>query len=154
MSGLPVNYGYEFGESNYNNEKVQEIKRQFGEFKYPYPPQDGVKRVRLEEDILENGAKYKGQWVIDDKNKTKKRDGEGQQTWADGSLYEGMWKNDKANGLGRLIHADGDVYEGEWKDDKAHGFGKYMHTDGAQYEGFWREDKQHGKGRETWPDGA
>lgn len=49
------------------------------------------------------------------------RDGEGIQTWADGSLYEGYWKNDKANGRGRLIHADGDVYEGEWKDDKAHG---------------------------------
>ena len=77
--------------------------------------------------ILENGAKYKGQWNANN----NKRDGKGQQIWADGSLYEGLWKNDKANGLGRLIHADGDVYEGEWKDDKAHGYGKYMHTDGA-----------------------
>jgi hypothetical protein len=41
--------------------------------------------------------------------------------WANGSFYEGYWRNDKANGNGRLIHADGDVYEGEWRDDKAHG---------------------------------
>ena len=40
---------------------------------------------------------------------------------ADGSLYEGQWKNDKANGRGRLLHSDGDVYEGEWKDDKSNG---------------------------------
>lgn len=39
--------------------------------------------------------------------------------WADGSRYEGYWKQDKANGRGRLIHADGDVYEGDWKDDKS-----------------------------------
>ena len=83
--------------------------------------------MKKEELILENGAKYKGEWNAN----INKRDGKGQQIWADGSLYEGLWKNDKANGLGRLIHADGDVYEGEWKDDKAHGYGKYMHTDGA-----------------------
>lgn len=150
MSALRGNLAFAYGETNYDNEKVQEIKRQFGDFKYPDLPQDGARRVKQDEKPLENGAKYKGEWNLD----TNKRDGRGQQIWADGSLYEGMWKNDKANGLGRLIHADGDVYEGEWKDDKAHGFGKYMHTDGAQYEGYWKEDKQHGKGRETWPDGA
>lgn len=76
---------------------------------------------------LENGARYEGEW----NEATNMRDGRGVQTWVDGSLYEGFWKNDKANGQGRLIHADGDVYEGEWRDDKAHGYGKYMHTDGA-----------------------
>ena len=68
---------------------------------------------------LENGARYEGEW---DANRDV-RDGKGKQIWADGSLYEGYWRNDKANGRGRLIHADGDVYEGEWKDDKAHGYG-------------------------------
>jgi hypothetical protein len=77
--------------------------------------------------LLENGAKYEGEWDISN----DMRDGKGLQIWADGSLYEGYWKADKANGRGRLIHADGDVYEGEWKDDKAHGKGRYYHTDGA-----------------------
>ena len=80
---------------------------------------------------LENGAKYEGEWDV----VRNLRDGRGKQIWADGSLYEGYWRNDKANGRGRLIHADGDVYEGEWKDDKAHGEGQYFHTDGAKYQG-------------------
>lgn len=67
--------------------------------------------------VLENGARYEGQWNVE----TNQRDGKGVQIWADGSIYEGYWKNDKANGRGRLIHADKDVYEGDWKDDKADG---------------------------------
>ena len=96
-----------------------------------------MKRIKRAVVTLENSARYEGEWDVD----RNVRDGQGVQIWADGSLYEGYWRNDKANGRGRLIHADGDVYEGEWKDDKAHGFGKYYHTDGARYEGYWREDK-------------
>lgn len=139
------------GQANYQNQRVQEIRQSLGPFQYPNTTEkDGVQRKKLPQKTLENGAMYEGEW----NEVTNKRDGKGTQIWADGSLYEGYWRNDKANGKGRLIHADGDVYEGEWKDDKAHGYGKYMHTDGAQYEGYWKEDKQHGKGKETWPDGA
>ena len=67
--------------------------------------------------MLENGAKYNGQWSLDN----SQRDGRGIQVWIDGSMYEGYWRKDKANGKGRLIHADGDVYEGNWIDDKAEG---------------------------------
>ena len=100
--------------------------------------------------ILENGAKYIGQWNIE----SNERHGFGIQVWPDGSKYVGSWRLDKAKGYGRLIHADGDVYEGEWFDDKAHNLGKYTHIDGAVYEGHWKDDKQNGEGRETWPDGA
>ena len=87
--------------------------------------------------ILENGAKYCGEWI----QGTETRQGKGQQTWPDGSMYEGYWLDNKANGQGRLIHADGDVYTGEWQNDKAHGTGVYSHLDGAQYRGAWKEDK-------------
>lgn len=126
---------------------MQEIKIRLGPFVYGDPPKsDGIVRKKKALIKLENGAMYEGEWAEESKkDKTEpfkeRRDGRGYQIWADGSLYEGYWKNDKANGRGRLIHADGDVYEGEWKDDKAHGFGRYMHTDGAQYEGYWKEDK-------------
>jgi hypothetical protein len=80
---------------------------------------------------MDNGARYQGQWNTD----TNMREGYGAQIWADGSIYEGMWRNDKANGVGRLIHADGDVYEGNWQNDKAEGLGVYQHLDGSKYQG-------------------
>lgn len=116
---------------------VQEILQQLGPFNFNKPLNDGVDRVQRPLLMLENGAKYEGEWIKD----TDIRDGRGIQIWLDGSRYEGYWKNNKANGLGRLIHADGDIYEGDWKDDKAHGNGVYTHTDGSRYEGQWREDK-------------
>ena len=49
--------------------------------------------------------------------------GEGVKVFADGSRYEGQWKDGKKSGKGRYIYPDGDVYEGQWLDDKAHGEG-------------------------------
>lgn len=107
------------------NQTVAQIYQQKGAFKAPTSTGGNVERRALT--TLENGARYEGEW-----NKSSgEREGYGKQVWADGSMYEGYWKNSKANGKGRLIHADGDTYEGEWKDDKAHGYGVYIHTDGA-----------------------
>ncbi len=111
----------EINEEAYNYPKVNELLRQLGLFKYGVPREDGVPREKRPLIMLENGAKYEGEWL---KN-TEVRDGRGVQIWSDGSRYEGYWRNNRANGKGRLIHADGDIYEGEWTDDKAHGFGKY-----------------------------
>lgn len=130
------------------NDTVKRIYNEKGEYKTPASTERNIAVKPLSS--LENGARYEGEW----NTTTNEREGKGIQVWADGSMYEGTWKNSKANGKGRLIHADGDVYEGEWKDDKAHGFGVYIHTDGAQYEGYWKEDRQDGEGTETWPDGA
>ena len=41
------------------------------------------------------------------------------------------------NGRGRMIHADGSIFEGSWKDDKAHGTGLFTHADGSHYDGEW-----------------
>ena len=80
---------------------------------------------------LENDAEYVGEW-----DELDRKDGKGILISADGSKYEGYWKEDKANGRGRLTYANGDVYEGEWKDDKAHGYGKYHNkATGSRYEG-------------------
>jgi len=64
--------------------------------------------VKLEPVMLENGARYHGDWV------NAARDGKGHQKWPDGSEYNGEWKNNRACGKGKLIHADGDIYEGDW----------------------------------------
>jgi len=132
------------------NIKVNDVESRLGPFRPDVQLDTTIRREQREPQILDNGARYTGEWSIE----SSKRDGFGVQVWGDGSKYEGFWRNDKANGKGRLIHADGDVYEGDWVDDKAHGKGCYTHYDGAKYEGDWVEDKQHGNGVETWPDGA
>ena len=35
----------------------------------------------------------------------------------------GEWKASQKNGKGRMKYADGSIYEGEWLDDKRHGHG-------------------------------
>ena len=139
-----------FSDDIYKNPVVEEISKNLGEFEYGAVVNDGIKREKRPAVYFENGSKYTGEW----NTANNQRDGKGVQFWADGSKYEGFWKNDKANGRGRLIHSDGDVYEGEWKDDKSHGYGVYLHSDGAQYQGDWVEDKQEGFGVEEWPDKA
>ena len=59
----------------------------------------------------------------------KKRYGRGIQVWADGSKYEGYWREERTNVKGKLFLADEDIYEGVWLDDKAHGYGTYTHVD-------------------------
>ena len=57
-----------------------------------YAEADEEGRVTREPYSLKNGATYTGQWL------NELRDGYGVQVWPDGSIYEGMWREDKANG--------------------------------------------------------
>ena len=96
------------------------IRAELGEFNYEKQPTSEIEIEKLEnkpETLLENNAKYIGQWI---KN-SKTRQGKATQVWPDGSMYEGWFKDNEANGKGRLIHANGDIYEGDWVDAKAHG---------------------------------
>lgn len=40
--------------------------------------------------------------------------GHGKYTWANGSVYEGMFKNDKKHGKGTIMHENGKVSTLEW----------------------------------------
>lgn len=42
------------------------------------------------------------------------QDGQGVETWPDGSKYEGEYKNGKKNGKGAYAWSDGSYYVGEW----------------------------------------
>ena len=141
--GKPKGSGYQNAEGtlesdnifDYANETVKQIMKELGQYEKGTSAASNCEKRPLAE--LENRARYDGQW----NQESNLRHGLGIQAWQDGSIYQGMWADDKANGKGRLIHADGDIYEGEWKDDKAHGQGVYKHTDGAEYNGDWKEDK-------------
>lgn len=120
----------------YKNPNVEEILSQLGNFDYGKEQKTDASLEYRPLQLLgmpvsnriENGAQYEGQYL----KSTNIREGRGKQIWADGSIYEGFWKNSKANGRGRLVHADGDIYEGDWSDDKADGYGIYRHLDGAR----------------------
>ena len=49
--------------------------------------------------------------------------------------------------------ADGSKYEGSYKEGKKHGTGTYTWIDGSKYEGLWRDNKISGTGTYTWLDG-
>ena len=73
----------------------------------------GVREHR-EATKLRDGSIYVGSWSIMSSNC---RQGRGVQVYADGSLYEGYWLNDKPNYYGRFVHAGGEMYQGEWLND-------------------------------------
>jgi hypothetical protein len=59
----------------------------------------------------------------DEKESAKtKLHGWGKYTFADGSVYQGGWNEDKTNGWGKLRYVDGTVYVGNWGDYKRNGW--------------------------------
>lgn len=65
---------------------------------------------------------------------------------ADGSQYEGEFRNGKYHGSGILKRSNGSSYDGTWKDGVKHGQGVYSFANGNRYQGEFREGKFHGTG--------
>ncbi len=61
--------------------------------------------------------------------------------------------NDKYSTFKVHTYADGSRYEGEWKDSKKHGTGTYSYADGSKYIGNWVDDQKAGEGVFTWTNG-
>lgn len=67
-------------------------------------------------------------------------------TWTDGSTYSGDFLDGKADGFGVKNYADGSIYEGEWKQDMRH----TVNQEAQYYNGkltrnslnFWKNDKE------------
>lgn len=93
----------------------------FGNMKYNYsiPGQNGSE---YEE------ATYEGQL------KSGKREGQGIMTWADGSTFNGIWKNDMRC-EGKMRFQNGNIYQGGFLNDKMHGTGRLMMVSGIIFVG-------------------
>mmetsp|Transcript_106353 Transcript_106353/g.317866 ORF Transcript_106353/g.317866 Transcript_106353/m.317866 type:complete len:235 (-) Transcript_106353:97-801(-) len=92
-----------------------------------------------------SSEQYSGQWKCD------QRDGQGRQTWQDGRVYEGQFRNGKFHGYGHMEWHMPDglmVYEGQYVDDLKDGEGRYIWPDGRMYEGQWKQG--HRSGRATY----
>lgn len=63
-----------------------------------------------------------------------KQHGRGQCFYADGSVYDGEWKEGVRCGQGKLIHGEF-TYTGGWVDDKPEGQGACKEENGDKYVG-------------------
>ena len=123
----------EINKEMYNSPHILDIKNKLPAFHFGDESNDGKDRVVKPIILLENGAKYEGEWL----NGTDTRDGRGIQIWLDGSRYEGYWKDDLQHGMGKEIWTDNSMYEGLYQDGKKHGKGFYVWADGSTYDGTW-----------------
>lgn len=76
-----------------------------------------------------------------------KRNGRGTFWWADGSWYEGQFRDGVQSGQGVLFREGGHKqYEGYWHNGMFDGKGVQYFENGQKYEGAFKEDKFHGDG--------
>ena len=78
---------------------------------------------------------------------------EGIQTFDNGDIYEGGFKDGLKHGKGKLITRNKRSYEGDWENDKPHGFGINTFPNGKVYTGNFSNGKPIGDGQWTYSDG-
>jgi len=99
------------------------------------------------EKVINNGAKYEGEW------KNGKMHGTGTMTYPD-SKYTGEFKDGEFDGFGTweyVPESDWGRYTGEWKKGNRHGKGTYS-SYALSYDGEWKDDMKHGHGTYRWYD--
>jgi hypothetical protein len=89
--------------------------------------------------------KYEGMWVL------SRREGRGQETFANGDVYIGEFSNDRFDGQGELT-TKGGKYKGTFKDGLKNGLGTLLFKNNSRYEGAWKLGRFHGKGLYVWQD--
>ena len=82
-----------------------------------------------------------------------KKNGHWTEVWADGSRYEGGFRDGMEHGHGAYTTPDGYRYEGEWRHGMEHGDGTLIWANGGRYEGEWRDGKRTGHGTLIFPNG-
>ena len=89
----------------------------------------------------QSGEEYDGSYL--ETYDMRLRHGKGDQTYKDGSHYEGYWCENQIHYLGKLVFANGDVYEGCFDYGKLDGEdGTYTrYGDDEEYKGTWKDDK-------------
>lgn len=65
---------------------------------------------------------------------------------ADGSVYNGAFKDGNFHGYGVFSWFDGDIYFGDWLEGRQCGFGHFLWADGRLYQGHYNSGKRDGEG--------
>eukprot|EP00826_Nyctotherus_ovalis_P038780 TRINITY_DN3654_c0_g1_i3.p1 TRINITY_DN3654_c0_g1~~TRINITY_DN3654_c0_g1_i3.p1 ORF type:complete len:180 (-),score=4.65 TRINITY_DN3654_c0_g1_i3:798-1337(-) len=125
-------------------------------------------RVRRLLSIRNSRQRQRGQiqWGLEERKDVRERywgiEEIGVYLYADGSKYEGEFRDNMRNGFGTLMgncegtyyFTNGNAYVGEWKDEKREGkgmdvgdcLGKITYANGDRYEGEWKGDRMTGNG--------
>ena len=77
----------------------------------------------------------------------------GTQTFENGDIYEGGFKDGLKHGKGTLTTRNKRSYEGDWENDKPHGFGINTFPNGKIYTGYFSKGRPIGDGQWTYSDG-
>src|SRR5688572_3696270 len=110
------------------------------------PTMSFAEKAQISTETMADGSRYEGEF------RNGKRHGRGILITADGHRYEGEFLNGLRSGRGILRHT-GYTYEGSFLNDKPHGQGVIIWRDGDRYEGGWADGKTHGFGTYTKADG-
>lgn len=94
---------------------------------------------------LVNHITYEGNFDNDE------REGEGKETYEDGSVYVGSFVKGKKCGKGKLVLPNGSFYRGDFKDDKLDGKGLFKWNKEKSYYGQWNNNEICGFGILTEP---
>lgn len=97
-----------------------------------------------------DGSRYRGE--IDPESLQPQ--GKGLFEYADGTVYEGAFKQSRIEGAGVMKRRDGEVRTGTFIDGKLEGHGTILYADQARYEGNLLMGKESGIGRLELPGGA
>ena len=71
----------------------------------------------------------------------QKKNGQGVETWPNGYIYKGEFKNSEWSGIGTLTFPDGSTYEGEWANGFMNGEGTFTWANGEQRTGIWKNGR-------------
>ncbi|CAI2381814.1 unnamed protein product [Moneuplotes crassus] len=67
--------------------------------------------------------------------------------------YEGKWVRDRRDGTGKMIYANGEIFQGIWKNDRRYK-GELSLSNGQRYEGRFLNNQYHGRGTLTLTNGT
>ncbi len=96
--------------------------------------------------LVGHAAKYDGMWV------NNVREGEGEETYSNKSIYKGEFSKNIKKGNGLFVWPNNSYYKGLFENDMFNGYGEMRWEDGRYYKGEWKDNKINGKGEFVWPD--
>ena len=112
--------------------EVREGRRQ-GQGKYTFPNQEFLEGTFVADKLEGKGVysteqlKYEGDWV------DGFQEGQGTETWKDGSVYTGGFKGGDKHGYGEYKWGDGAAFKGDWCQGEIHGQGEFLFKNGSRY---------------------